>query len=52
MPSWAKTVIALSRRAPDDTHGARCEQIETNDRMLRTTCSTPLERHAKNLRHV
>jgi len=86
-------VIALSRRAPDDTHGARflpldltdaaaCEQlatnltgvthlvyaalyerpglvagwrereqIETNDRMLRNLLD-PLERHAKNLRHV
>src|SRR5471030_1116295 len=86
-------VIALSRRAPDDTHGARflpldltdaaaCEQlakslpdithlvyaalyerpglvagwqereqIETNDRMLRNVLD-PLERHAKNLRHV
>ena len=85
--------IALSRRAPDDTHGARflpldltdaaaCEglarslpgvthlvyaalyerpglvagwqerdQIETNDRMLRNLLD-PLERHAKNLRHV
>ena len=86
-------VIALSRRAPDHTHGARflpldltdaaaCEQlavslpgvthlvyaalyerpglvagwrereqIETNDRMLRNLLD-PLERHAKNLRHV
>src|SRR3954447_8994213 len=86
-------VIALSRRAPDDTHGARFvpfdltdaaageqlamslpgvthlvyaalyerpglvpgwqerEQIETNDRMLRNLLD-PLERHAKNLRHV
>ena len=86
-------VIALSRRAPDDTHGARflpldltdaaaCEQlaaslagvthlvyaalyerpglvagwqereqIETNDQMLRNLLD-PLERHAKNLRHV
>jgi nucleoside-diphosphate-sugar epimerase len=86
-------VVALSRRAPDNTHGARfvpldltdaaaCErfaadqsdvthliyaalheqpglvagwrereQIETNDRMLRNLLD-PLERHAKNLRHV
>jgi nucleoside-diphosphate-sugar epimerase len=86
-------IVALSRRAPDDTHGARfvpldltdaaaCErfaadcsdvthlvyaalhelpglvagwrereQIETNDRMLRNLLD-PLERHAKNLRHV
>src|SRR5947199_604057 len=86
-------VIALSRRAPDVTHGARflpldltdaaaCEQlaaslpgvthmvyaalyerpglvagwrereqIETNDRMLRNLLD-PLERTAKNLRHV
>ena len=86
-------VIALSRRAPDDTYGARflpldltiaaaCEQlasslsgvthlvyaalyerpglvagwqereqIETNDRMLRNLLD-PLERYAKNLRHV
>jgi len=86
-------VIALSRRAPDDNHGARflpldltdaaaCEQlaanlpdvthlvyaalherpglvagwrereqIETNDRMLHNVLD-PLERHAKNLRHV
>ena len=86
-------VIALSRRAPDDTHGARflpldltdaaaCErlaadlpdvthlvyaalyerpglvagwrereQIETNERMLRNLLD-PLERHARNLRHV
>jgi nucleoside-diphosphate-sugar epimerase len=86
-------VIALSRRAPDNTHGARfltldltdaaaCEQlaadfsdvthlvyaalheqpglvagwrereqIETNDRMLRHLLD-PLQRHAKNLRHV
>ena len=86
-------VIALSRRAPDNTQGARflpldltdaaaCEQlaaslpdithlvyaalyerpglvagwqereqIETNDRMLRNVLD-PLERHAKNLRHV
>src|SRR6478672_6284717 len=86
-------VIALSRRAPDDTHGARfvaldltdaaaCEQlaanlpgvthlvyaalyerpglvagwrereqIETNDRMFRNVFD-PLQRHAKNLRHV
>src|SRR3989440_6901514 len=86
-------VIALSRRAPDDAHGARflpldltdavaCEelaaslpgvshlvyaaldersglvagwlereQIETNERMFRNLLD-PLERHAKNLRHV
>jgi nucleoside-diphosphate-sugar epimerase len=86
-------LIAVSRRAPDDTHGARfvpldltdaaaCEQlaqslpgvthlvyaalyerpgliagwqereqIETNDRMLRNLLD-PIERHAKNLRHV
>jgi nucleoside-diphosphate-sugar epimerase len=86
-------VIALSRRKPEDTHGARFvpidltdaaasehlaaslpsvthlvyaalyerpglvagwqerEQIETNDRMLRNLLD-PLERHAKNLRHV
>src|SRR5580693_608680 len=86
-------VIALSRRAPDNTHGARflpldltdaaaCEQlaadlpgvthlvyaalyerpglvagwrereqIETNDKMLRNLLD-PLERRAKNLRHV
>src|ERR1700677_4579885 len=86
-------VIALSRRAPDNTHGARflpldltdaiaCEQlaadlpgvthlvyaalyerpglvagwrereqIETNDRMFRNLFD-PLQRHAKNLRHV
>src|ERR1700730_2931667 len=86
-------IIALSRRAPDDTHGARflpldltdagpceqlatnlpgvthlvyaalyerpglvagwreLEQIETNDRMFRNLLD-PLERHAKNLRHV
>ncbi|HKH02497.1 MAG TPA: SDR family oxidoreductase [Bradyrhizobium sp.] len=86
-------VIALSRRAPDVTHGARflpldltdanaCEQlaaslpgvthlvyaalyerpglvagwrereqIETNERMFRNLLD-PLERHAKNLRHV
>jgi len=86
-------VVALSRRAPDNAHGARfvpldltdattCEefaadqsdvthlvyaalheqpglvagwreraQIETNDRMLRNLLD-PLERHAKNLRHV
>jgi hypothetical protein len=86
-------VIALSRRAPDHTHGARflpldltdaaaCEQlavslpgvthlvyaalyerpglvagwrereqIETNERMFRNVFD-PLERHAKNLRHV
>jgi len=86
-------VIALSRRAPDVTHGARFvpldltdaaaseqlaaslpdvthlvyaalyersglvagwrerEQIETNERMFRNLLD-PLERHAKNLRHV
>ena len=86
-------IVALSRRAPDNTHGARfvaldltdaaaCErfaadqsdvthlvyaalheqpglvagwrereQIETNDKMLRNLLD-PLERHAKNLRHV
>jgi nucleoside-diphosphate-sugar epimerase len=86
-------VIALSRRAPDDAHGARfvpldltdadaCEQlaasqpgithlvyaalyerpgliagwrereqIETNERIFRNLLD-PLERHAKNLRHV
>ena len=86
-------VVALSRRAPDNTHGARfvpldltdaaaCarfaadqsdvthlvyaalheqpglvagwrerEQIETNDKMLRNLLD-PLERQAKNLRHV
>jgi nucleoside-diphosphate-sugar epimerase len=86
-------VIAVSRRPPDDTHGARfltldltdaaaCErlaeslpgvthlvyaalyerpglvagwrereQIETNDRMFRNVFD-PLQRHAKNLRHV
>jgi nucleoside-diphosphate-sugar epimerase len=86
-------VIALSRRPPEETHGARflpldltdaaaCEQlatnlpgvthlvfaalyerpglvagwrereqIETNDRMFRNLLD-PLERHAKNLRHV
>jgi nucleoside-diphosphate-sugar epimerase len=86
-------VIALSRRAPDNTQDARFlpldlndaaaseqlakslpdithlvyaalyerpglvagwqerEQIETNDRMLRNVLD-PLERHAKNLRHV